>query len=364
MRAALRITHPPMSQLRTRSEPTADKGNADGRLFRSLRKTAKMHDISPSYLSRCVREGESAKGHDLCSYVLFEETGDEKKVFGFAFPPGYEPADSAVGGNEHDRQQELSENGGAPGAVHRRDESHRTEEGGQGLATNGSLPEDSPDEVSRVQDDVDDLEEEVRELKSVLTRLVGAIKEVGVELSESRERQERIERAIEDFTDGVEALRDEREEQFWKLHKWLNDQFLQLGKSRRENAEIVDKQFEHLDDRISGLREWVEIVVDGAQEDLERSREQALRELSTELQEEIREPILDVLTGDDGSENLWANGISFAVVLAVTKIINKRPDLIIQGARALVGGNETGGTPLSPPLADEEAQEDSRSESG
>jgi hypothetical protein len=323
-----------------------------------------MHDISPSYLSRCVREGKSAKGHDLCPYVLFEETGDGRKIFGFAFPPGYEPADSAVGGNEHDRQQEPSENGGATGAVHRRDESHRTEEGGQGLATNGSLPEDSPDEVSRVQDDVDELEEEVRELKSVLTRLVGAIKEVGVELSESRERQERIERAIEDFTDGVEALRDEREEQFWKLHKWLNDQFLQLGKSRRENAEIVDKQFEHLDDRISGLREWVEIVVDGAQEDLERSREQALRELSTELQEEIREPILDVLTGDDEGENLWANGIGFAVVLAVTKIINKRPDLIIQGARALVGGNETGGTPLSPPLADEEAQEDSRSESG
>ena len=323
-----------------------------------------MHDISPSYLSRCVREGKSAKGHDLCPYVLFEETGDEKKVFGFAFPPGYEPADSAVDGNERARPQGKSENGDTPGAVCQTEESHRVEEGFQGPTTNGALPEDSPDEVSRVQEDIDDLKDDVGELESVITEVADALGQTAQELAESRERQERIERAVEDFTGGVEALRDEREEQFWKLHKWLNDQFLRLGKSRRENAKIVDKQFEHLDDRISGLREWVEIVVDGAQEDLERSREQALQELSTDLQEEIRDPILDVLADEDEGEDLWANGIGFAAVLAVIEILDKRPDLVVQGVRALGGGNETGGTPLSPPPADEEAQKNSRSESG
>ena len=323
-----------------------------------------MHDISPSYLSRCVREGKSAKGHDLCPYVLFEETGDEKKVFGFAFPPGYEPADSAVDGNERARPQGKSENGDTPGAVPQTEESHRVEEGFQGPTTNGALPEDSPDEVSRVQEDIDDLKDDVGELESVITEVANALGQIAQELAESRERQERIERAVEDFTGGVEALRDEREEQFWKLHKWLNDQFLRLGKSRRENAKIVDKQFEHLDDRISGLREWVEIVVDGAQEDLERSREQALQELSTDLQEEIRDPILDVLADEDEGEDLWANGIGFAAVLAVIEILDKRPDLVVQGVRALGGGNETGGTPLSPPPADEEAQKNSRSESG
>jgi archaellum component FlaC len=323
-----------------------------------------MHDISPSYLSRCVRKGKSAKGHDLCPYVLFEETGDEKKVFGFAFPPGYEPADSAVDGNERARPQGKSENGRVTGAVRQKEESHCTEEVYQGPTTNGSLPEDSPDEVSRVQEDIDDLKDDVGELESVITEVANALGQIAQELAESRERQERIERAVEDFTGGVEALRDEREEQFWKLHKWLSDQFLQLGKSRRENAKIVDKQFEHLDDRISGLREWVEIVVDGAQEDLERSREQALQELSTDLQEEIRDPILDVLADEDEGEDLWANGIGFAAVLAVIEILDKRPDLVVQGVRALGGGNETGETPLSPPPADEEAQKNSRSESG
>jgi len=248
--------------------------------------------------------------------------------------------------------------------MRQKEESHCTEEGYQGPTTNGSLPEDSLDEVSRVQEDIDNLKGDVGELESVITEVTDALGQIAQELAESRERQERIERAVEDFTGGVEALRDEREEQFWKLHKWLNDQFLQLSKSRRENAKIVDKQFEHLDDRISGLREWVEIVVDGAQEDLERSQEQALQELSTDLQEEIRDPILDVLADEDEGEDLWANGIGFAAVLAVIEILDKRPDLVVQGVRALGGGNETGGAPLSPLPADEEAQKNSRSESG
>jgi hypothetical protein len=158
-----------------------------------------MHDISPSYLSRCVREGKSAKGHDLCPYVLFEETGDEKKVFGFAFPPGYEPADSVVDGNERARPQGKSENGRVTGAVRQTEESHRIEEGFQGPTTNGALPEDSPDEVSRVQEDIDDLKDDVGELESVITEVANALGQIAQELAESRERQERIERAVKEL---------------------------------------------------------------------------------------------------------------------------------------------------------------------
>ena len=323
-----------------------------------------MHDISPSYLSRCVREGKSAKGHDLCPYVLFEETGDEKKVFGFAFPPGYEPADSAVDGNERARPQGKSENGRVTGAVRQKEESPRTEEGYQGPTTNGFLPEDSPDEVSRVQEDIDDLKDDVEELESVITEVADALGQIAQELAESRERQERIEEELTGPTGQMQEWRQEEAEKFRDLRQWLRDRFEQLSESRREEAEHHDRRFDHLNERIGVLREWVETVVDDAQEDLEWSREQALQKLSAELQEEIRDPILDVLADEDEGEDLWANGIGFAAVLAVIEILDKRPDLVVQGVRALGGGNETGGTPLSPPPADEEAQKNSRSESG
>jgi hypothetical protein len=323
-----------------------------------------MHDISPSYLSRCVREGKSAKGHDLCPYVLFEETGDGKKIFGFAFPPGYEPADSAVDGNERARPQGKSENGRVTGAVRQTEESHRIEEGFQGPTTNGALPEDSPDEVSRVQEDIDDLKDDVGELESVITEVANALGQIAQELDESRERQERIERAVKETADGIEESRNENEDRLWKLQKCLSERFSQLSKKRKEDSEIIDEQFDRLDERISKLREWVQTIIDGAKEGLERNREQALQELSTDLQEEIRDPILDVLADEDEGEDLWANGIGFAVVLAVIEILDKRPDLVVQGVRALGGGNETGETPLSPPPADEEAQKNSRSESG
>ena len=351
-----------MSQLQARSKLTTD--NANGRLFRSLRKTAGMHDISPSYLSRCVREGKSAKGHDLCPYVLFEETGDGKKIFGFAFPPGYEPADSVVDGNERARPQGKSDNGRVTGAVRQKEESHCTEEVYQGPTTNGSLQEDSPDEVSRVQEDIDDLKDDVGELESVITEVANALGQIAQELAESRERQERIEEELTGPTGQMQEWRQEEAEKFRDLRQWLRDRFEQLSESQKEDAEHYDQRFDHLSERISGLREWVEAVVDGAKEDLEWNRKQALKALSAELQEEIRDPILDVLADDDESENPWANAIGFAVVLAVIEILDKRPDLVVQGVRALGGGNETGETPLSPPPADEEAQKDSRSESG
>lgn len=156
-------------------------------------------------------------------------------------------------------------------------------------------------------------------------------------------------------------MRNENEERPWKLQKWLSERFSQLSKKRKEDAEIIDEQFDCLDDRISGLREWIEIVVDDAQEDLELSREQALEALSAELQEEIREPILNVLTDEDDGENLWANGISFAVVLAVIKILDERPDLVNHAVNALGGKSATGKAPLSSPTSGEGGQEGSNS---
>ena len=287
--------------------------------FLSLRKTAEWHDISPSHLSRRVREGKSAKGHDLCSYVLFDESEEEKKVFGFSFPPGYEPADSAVGRNDQGQPREPSENRSATVAVRQRKEPHRTEGGGHDLGTNGSLSESSTDEVSRMKEDVDDLIEEVRE------------------------------------------LRNEEKERLRKLRKWLRERFSQLSENRKEDAKIVDKQFDHLDDRISGLREWVQTVVDGAKEDLEWSREQALQNLSDELQEEIRDSVLGALADDDEGENLWANRIVFTVAFAVLKILDKRPDLIARAAFALGGGPNTGKGPLSSSSTSGEGQGNSDS---
>ena len=52
----------------------------------TLTETAKRHDISKGYLSRCLRDGETAKGHDLRPYVVYAENGDVKH---FEFPPDY-----------------------------------------------------------------------------------------------------------------------------------------------------------------------------------------------------------------------------------------------------------------------------------
>ena len=92
--------------------------------------------------------------------------------------------------------------------------------------------------------------------------------------------------------------------------------------------------------------------------------ERALQKLSAELQEEIREPILNALTDEDDGENLWANGIGFAVVLAVIEILDKRPDLVVQAVSALSRNSTTGKAPLSSPTSGEGGQEGSNSGQG
>lgn len=53
----------------------------------SLRQTAKLHDISPGYLSKRVREGKPAKGYDLTGHARFDEDGG---IECFVFPASYE----------------------------------------------------------------------------------------------------------------------------------------------------------------------------------------------------------------------------------------------------------------------------------
>lgn len=336
----------PMSQMQSGSEPPNDEtstgatGSLNGRLFRSLRETAKMHDVSPSYLSRRVRAGKAAKGHDLCPYVLFEKKDGQKKIFGFAFPPDYEFRDSAVDGTERERPPESSEKGSSTGAVPQEENRSRSGEP-QAPSPDGSAPEDSPDGLSKKV--VDDLKEDLGELKSAIDRLGKAIGRVA---QESIDRQKRIEREVTDTADELQEWRRQEKEKLWGLRRWLRGRFEQERESRMENAEIVDQQFDKLNERISRLREWVETVVDGAQEDLERSREQDFEDLSAELQEEIREPILEILADDDQDENLWGNALGFMAVLAAVEVLDKRPDLVARAAHALGGNSTTGKVPL------------------
>lgn len=58
----------------------------------SLRETARRHDIDAGYLSRRVRAGKAAQGHDLTPFVVIQEG----KVQGFEFPPGHSFPDGST----------------------------------------------------------------------------------------------------------------------------------------------------------------------------------------------------------------------------------------------------------------------------
>ena len=51
----------------------------------SLRETARRYDIDPGYLSRRVRAGKAAQGHDLTPFAIIEDG----KIQGFTFPNGH-----------------------------------------------------------------------------------------------------------------------------------------------------------------------------------------------------------------------------------------------------------------------------------
>ena len=53
----------------------------------TLSETAKLHDMSKGYLSRCLKEGKEAKGYDLRPYAAYDTDGHVKH---FAFPDDYD----------------------------------------------------------------------------------------------------------------------------------------------------------------------------------------------------------------------------------------------------------------------------------
>ena len=53
----------------------------------TLSETAKLHDMSKGYLSKCLKEGKEAKGYDLRPYAAYDTDGHVKH---FAFPADYE----------------------------------------------------------------------------------------------------------------------------------------------------------------------------------------------------------------------------------------------------------------------------------
>jgi len=352
-----------MSQSDARHKVPSNSGDDDasnpstGQLFRSLRETAEMHDISPSYLSRCVRAQTEAKGHDLCPYVLFKKNGDEKKIFGFAFPADYEPSDSAVNKSSINSQNRDPQKKAKPedntGTTVRREDSRA--ERYNAAPTNESELEKTKSKLSAVEEEVANLREDLTELVDLLANLTEAIESP----SSRRDHRERIERKVTVAINQVQELRREEKEDVRTLRQLLKSRFRQLRESRMEDAKIVDQQFEGINERISELREWVETVVDGARKDLEQSREFDLEDLSTELQEGIRDPILEILGDDDQGESVWANGVGFLAVLAVVEILDKRPDLITQVVDALGGNLTTGKGPLSASSSREGGQEDS-----
>lgn len=69
----------------------------------TLTETAKRHDISKGYLSRCLKEGRAAKGHDLQPYAVY---GDDGQIAHFVFPLDYDFP--AWDGEEDDKEENFN----------------------------------------------------------------------------------------------------------------------------------------------------------------------------------------------------------------------------------------------------------------
>lgn len=80
--------------------------NGEDMVTLTLRETAERHDISPSYLSERVRNGEEAKGMDLSPYAQYGENG---RIDHFAFPPEYTFPDEANAGERSAEQRSERE---------------------------------------------------------------------------------------------------------------------------------------------------------------------------------------------------------------------------------------------------------------
>lgn len=301
--------------------------SSSDRHFLTLRKTADWHGISPSHLSRRVRAEKAAKGHVLHPYVHFEKTEDEqKKVFGFSFPPDYEPGDSVVKPGDGERSQISPERTGDSAGTDSQKRSPHAQER-QASAVEGSAPKETP--VGRSGEEN---ERGVEELESTLSAVVNSLRVIAKKLSKVDNRQQQIKSEVADPTGEVP-------ERLWKIRHLIEDRFARLNESRMDDSEVVHEQLENIQRSTIKLSERLRQIVDDTREELEWSREQDLEDLSDELQEEIRDPILEVLNQDEQSESVEMNALGFGAVLTLVKVLEERPGLLAGAVSALKPGD-------------------------
>lgn len=293
--------------------------------FLSLREAADLHDVSHSYLSRRVRNGKPAKGYDLRPYALFKESGsqppEEKTIFGFAFPPGYEPAHSTV----NDDQDRSSKNGAGADAPLPPPELRWQES----AKAHGGPSDESSGPPMEVEDDITEIKEELDELKETISEVNQALRATRQDVSDEQARRAQLDdtltKALEELL-RWKRIEEKRQARLEEDHNEVRETLSQVRKQLREESEALYDHFDHLYNGIDNLRKWVDTVADTTVEDLKADREKAFRELSDELTEKIEEPLQQLLAlhRDHSEENVWPTTGGLAAVLLATQLIDER----------------------------------------
>ncbi|CBH23643.1 Conserved hypothetical protein [Salinibacter ruber M8] len=293
--------------------------------FLSLREAADLHGISHSYLSRRVRNGKPAKGYDLRPYALFKESGsqppEEKTIFGFAFPPGYEPAHSTVDGQ--DRSSKNGANGAEaplPPPELRWQESAKA---------HGGSKDEFPSPTTEVEDDITEMKEELAELKETISEVNQALRATRQDVSDEQDRRAQLDDTLMKTLEELlrwKRIEEKRQARLEEDHNEVREMLYQVRKQLREQSEALFDHFDHLRNGIDNLRKWVDTVADTTVEDSKADREKAFRELSDELTEKIEEPLQQLLAlhRDHSEENVWATTGGLAAALLATRLIDER----------------------------------------
>jgi len=107
-------------------------------------------------------------------------------------------------------------------------------------------------------------------------------------------------------------------------HDLIREKLRQMPKTLRTEFDSVHDQSDHIQNRLDSLRSWIDTVVGAAKEDLEADHRKAhrkLRELSTQLTEEVEGPLQELLAlrQDDQQGNPWGTVAGLLAVQFVTR---------------------------------------------
>lgn len=289
----------------------------------TLQETAELHYISPSYLSRRVREGRPAKGHELSEHAVIESG----RVEGFEFPPSYEfPAgdgetrqpegEGAASSGQGGGQQ--AEGAGPAGEADAAEE--KTMADGTGLAPDGFaqtarqfhagrsawgrlqlIDEESLDGESPKEEGVEHLEffpvenpatiDMVAEIYGAgtyrLSRLSGG-REIHITFEVSRMAPSEVERRLAK-TDELEYRNDLLEEELSQAEERAQELRKKLDEAEEE---LHDTRIELDEERFE--REEAERKLERLREDFDRELEFEKDQLQWEKEEEVREAKWDL----------------------------------------------------------------------